>query len=411
VSTRERTAAWLERLLPDESRGELPAQAGLPALPLARPADLEQAREVVRWAAGERVRILPLGLGSKLAWLPPLAEIDLALASTGLSGVLAYEPADGTITARAGTRLSELRARAAQGGHHLSPELPGAAHATLGGTLAAGVSGFDRLRFGPTRHQVLGIDALLADGTLVKSGGRVVKNVTGYDLHRLWCGSRGTLAFLVAASLRLYPLAAEEAVLELECDGPAPALERVNALARARLAPLALVLHGGPQRHLWLALVLAGRSEVVAHELGRAAQILPGARVWRGSEAARERARLCELEREDGSWPPLQLSCRPSRFAAALERALACAAQQGLGARLVAHPLLARAALRFDPERTFAERRDALRRALAAPDLELCWRPALPAPAAEEADPARTLMRRLKQALDPGGVFAGEVLP
>ncbi len=210
MSSAARVRELLGGLLPPENLAEFAAQDGVPALPVAAPATVEQAIEVLRLARGERWTILPLGAGSKLGWARPPERCHVVLSSQNLRGITAYEPADGTLTARAGTPWSEL-VQATRARHHLSPELAGAARATLGGALGAGASGLDRLRYGPLRHQVLGIQALQADGSLVKSGGRVVKNVTGYDLHRLWCGSHGTLCFLLEATLRLYPAPAEEA--------------------------------------------------------------------------------------------------------------------------------------------------------------------------------------------------------
>ena len=91
------------------------------------------------------------------------------------------------------------------GGHHLTPDVPRPAESTLGGVVAAGQSGHDRVRYGPVRHHVLGVEVALADGSVVRSGGRLVKNVTGFDLHRLHCGAEGSLGILLGASMRLFP--------------------------------------------------------------------------------------------------------------------------------------------------------------------------------------------------------------
>ncbi len=415
MSSPERTAALLERILPREALGASPARDGLPALPLASPRELEQWSEVVRLAGRERLALVPLGLGSKLSWCRPPERADLVLSSADFCGVEAYEPADGTITARAGTVMAELARVAAGGGHQLSPDVACPERATLGGTLAAGASGLDRLRHGPSRHQVLGMRAVLPDGTLVKSGGRVVKNVTGYDLHRLWCGSQGTLCALLEISLRLYPLPASQAVVSVACERRDQALERAQELARSPLAPLALVVHDRAADRRWqLALVLAGREEVVRFELERALELLPGCEVARDVHAARAREGLRDLELETGRWPPLWIACRPSRLGSVLGRLDEAARDLGLAARLALHPLLASAAVWLEPQAGTALAPGqllALQRALSSPSVQLQWRdaPRVPEPASAPpgaSSPARALMQRLKEALDPQGVFA-----
>jgi glycolate oxidase FAD binding subunit len=312
------------------------------------PGSPERAAEVLRCAAREHLTLLPIGCGSKLAWGSAPERVDLLLSSARLCGIVAYEPADGTLTARAGSTLAEL-ADAAREHHHVSPEVPRPENATLGGTLAAGASGLDRLRFGPARHQVLGLTVLLADGKQVKSGGRVVKNVTGYDLHRLWCGSRGTLCSLLEATLRLQPRPAEEIVLRAAYRKRAAALGAAEELARSPLRPLAVVLRSHAGEGWELVLVLAGRAEVVRFELEGARKILGSAEVFEGDDAARERRELraLELAGTEG-WPPLWVACRPSRLPGVLDRMDAAAGAQGRAPH-PCHPLLASVAARFSP--------------------------------------------------------------
>ncbi len=429
MSSPERTAALLERCLPRECLGAAPARADLPELPLAAPRELDHWREVLRCAERERLALWPVGLGSRLSWGRTPARVDLLLSSAAFSGVVSHEPADGTLTARAGTTMSELAARAADGGHHLSPESPAPGRSTLGGTLAAGASGLDRLRHGPARHQVLGMRAFHADGTLVKSGGGVVKNVTGYDLHRLWCGSQGTLCALAEVSLRLYPLPAEQALVRASFDRREDALELAREVARTPLAPVALVVHDRGAGGAWeLELVLAARAEVLRFELQRALELLPGAETLSGPAAAAARARLRDLELVDGGqggpgrWAPLWLACRPSRLGAVLAALDRATREQGLRARIACHPLLATTAVDLEgPGRDASggERLLALQQALSGAGAELAWRdgPAVLRRPLEALDRptgptgAGALMRRLKQALDPTGVFACGAFP
>jgi len=396
-----RAQGRLADILPEEAISTFEAP-GLPAVPRAAPATPEEAAEVLRLAAAERWKVLPLGSGTKLglARVPP--RVDLVLSSTRLAGIVAYEPADGTLTARAGTPWSELVA-AVEGRHHLSPELAPEDGGTFGGVVAAGLSGLDRLRHGPLRHQLLGLSALQPDATLAKSGGRVVKNVTGYDLHRLWCGSHGTLCFLLDGTLRLYPAPTHEAVLTLPCATRVEGLARAEALVRARLVPLAAVLGAGADEGQRLELVLAGRPELVADEVARARTALGGGETIEGAAARERRGALAAILGPRAA--PLVVATRPSRLnrlLTALEPALE---RHAPGARFVLEPLLGRASVAFasSPAR---EERLALGRALG--EFELAWRthppdfrPALSAPPA-----ALELMRRIKHSVDPDALFA-----
>jgi glycolate oxidase FAD binding subunit len=386
--------------------GTFAGDASVPARPTASPATVEEAAEVLRLARAERWSVLPIGHGSKLTWLRP-ARVDLLLASTNLRGVTAYEPADGTLTALAGTPWSELE-RVTAARHHLSPELGDAARATVGGTIGSGASGLDRLRHGPLRHQLLGLAALQADGVRVKSGGRVVKNVTGYDLHRLWCGAEGSLCFLLEATLRLYPAPAETLVLRARELETAALLARSHALWRARVQPLAVVARVAPNGTGELAVVLAGRAEAVASEAALVAQHAGPAELLRGAEASAARVELRELEHARGRWAPLVLSTRPSAFAAALATLAEEARALRLAPELTLQPLLARAAVEF-PEVALDDARLArLATRLAAAPFQVRWRglgAATPPP--RHAPEAAELMQRLKRSLDPEGVFAG----
>jgi len=163
------------------------------------------------------------------------------LSAGGLDRVLEHDPGDLTCTMEAGVRLSALRAALAEAGQRLSLDPPG--DPTIGALLATNVSGPLRHRFGAPRDLVLGCTLVLADGTVASAGGKVVKNVAGYDLARLVCGSEGRLAFVARASFRLHPLPKASRTLVVETDDTAKVSAR---LLRSQLAPSALdLLHPG----------------------------------------------------------------------------------------------------------------------------------------------------------------------
>ncbi len=163
------------------------------------------------------------------------------LTTDGLDRILEHEAGDLTCTVEAGVRLSTLQEALAEHGQRLSLDPPG--NPTIGALLARNVSGPLRHRFGAPRDLVLGVTLVLADGTVASAGCKVVKNVAGYDLARLVCGSRGLLALIARISLRLHPLPRAEQTLAVETDDAASAS---LSLLGSQLQPSALdVLHPG----------------------------------------------------------------------------------------------------------------------------------------------------------------------
>ncbi len=205
------------------------------------PADAAQVLDCVRWAVAEAVPLDIIGRGSKQALGRPAAA-EHVLDLSGLSGVSLYEPDELVLTAGAGTPLVEIEGLLSQNRQQLAfepadygPLLGGTAGAqTLGGMIAANLSGPRRIKSGAARDHFLGIKAVSGRGDAVKSGGRVVKNVTGYDLCKLLAGSYGTLAAMTEITVKVLP-APEKArtVLVFGLD----AETAVTALSRAGGSP------------------------------------------------------------------------------------------------------------------------------------------------------------------------------
>jgi glycolate oxidase FAD binding subunit len=186
----------------------------------------------------------------------------------GLNRILEYEPGDLTCVVEAGIRLSALQAALAEHGQRLSLDPPG--DPTLGACLAANLSGPLRHRFGAPRDLVLGVTLVLADGTIANAGGKVVKNVAGYDLGKLVCGSHGTLGLIARVSLRLHPLPATSRTLVVET---AAAASVAGQLLGSRLEPSALdVLHAGR-----VAVLFEGGASAVTWQVEAARALVSGA--------------------------------------------------------------------------------------------------------------------------------------
>jgi glycolate dehydrogenase FAD-binding subunit len=213
-------------------------------------------------------------------------RIGADLTTAGLDQILEHDPGDLTCTVEAGVRLSALNAAVGERGQRLSLDPPDSP--TIGALLAENLSGPLRHRFGAPRDLVLGVTLVLADGTVSSAGGKVVKNVAGYDLARLMCGSRGRLALIVRASFRLHPLPKAARTLVVETDD-APTI--VARLRRAQLQPSALdVLHPGR-----VAVLFEGSERAVQAQLEAAIALTAGSEsdseVWEESRARQSEAR------------------------------------------------------------------------------------------------------------------------
>jgi glycolate oxidase FAD binding subunit len=202
-----------------------------------RPRSPKEVEDAIQWALGKGVALELVGKGSKRAIGRP-AQTDLTLDLSGLRGVILYEPEELVLSAQAGTSLHDIEALLAENGQHLAfepmdygPLLGGSSNrGTIGGILATNLSGPRRITAGAARDHFLGFSAVSGRGETFKSGGRVVKNVTGYDLCKLMAGSWGTLAALTAVTIKTLPRPQTQAtVLVVGLDG----ITAVRAMAAA----------------------------------------------------------------------------------------------------------------------------------------------------------------------------------
>ena len=184
---------------------QYPIDGATPALAV-RPQTREELASLLAVAADAGLAVVPQGGRTALALGRPLAHYDVALDVRGLDRVVAYEPNDLTVTVEAGLTLEALQTRLAEHGQYLSVDPPPDGDVTVGGLLATARPGAWRGHLPGQRDLVLGVTAALPDGALVSSGGRVVKNVSGYDMHRMHTGALGAFGVIVEASFKLAPL-------------------------------------------------------------------------------------------------------------------------------------------------------------------------------------------------------------
>lgn len=176
---------------------------------VCEPGSPEDLARALRWANGNGLKVTPRGGGTKLGWGNPPAGCDLVLSTARLNRVLEYAWDDMTVIVEAGCRVADLQKTLAGHGQQLALDPLWPERATIGGIISTNDSGTLRARYGSLRDLIIGITVALPDGTLAKSGGKVVKNVAGYDLAKLFTGGLGTLGVITQAIFRLHPLPRE----------------------------------------------------------------------------------------------------------------------------------------------------------------------------------------------------------
>ncbi|PZG08828.1 FAD-binding oxidoreductase, partial [Nonomuraea aridisoli] len=198
---------------------------------VALPESVEEIAALLRACAEQDLAVVPVGGGTKLHWGAPPERCDVLLDMCCMNAVLEHAAGDLVVRVQAGVTMDALAAELAGKGQELALDVPSGAGSTVGGTLAAGLPGPRAFRYGTARDLLIGITVVLADGTIARSGGKVVKNVAGYDLGKLFAGSYGTLGVIAEAVFRLHPLPAERRWVVAE-----PSLDELPALALALAA-------------------------------------------------------------------------------------------------------------------------------------------------------------------------------
>ena len=206
------------------------------------PPTAEQVAAVLRYAAEHDLAVIPCRNGTKLSTGNPLRRYDLALSLKELNQIWHYEPADLTISVEPGMKLGDFQHFVGRDGLWLPLDPCGGARASIGGIIAANAAGPLRQGFGGPRDMLLGLKIATTDGKIVKTGGRVVKNVAGYDLGKLLIGSYGTLGVIVEASLKLYPRPAERVTFTMRAGTLATVRDLRRSILRSPFDALRLAM-------------------------------------------------------------------------------------------------------------------------------------------------------------------------
>ncbi|MBA2955686.1 FAD-binding protein [Nocardioides sp. MAH-18] len=220
---------------------------------VARPSTTAEVAEVLRDAAARGHTVVPTGRGTKLSWGMPV-EPDVLVDLSGMDRVVDHQAGDLIVVAEAGARLADVQALVGGARQRLALDetVPGA---SIGGTIATNASGPQRLLAGTARDLLIGVTVVRADGVVAKAGGRVVKNVAGYDVGKLMVGSFGTLAVVTEAVFRLHPEPEARRWVSVEPDDLPDA---VRAVVHSQAAPWAVEVDGGT-----LSVLLGGRTDGV----------------------------------------------------------------------------------------------------------------------------------------------------
>jgi glycolate oxidase FAD binding subunit len=357
-------------------------------------------------AAG--LRLAPRGGGTKGAWGAPPPALDAIVSTARLDSVLEHAWGDMTATAQAGCRIATLQATLAAHGQRLALDPLWPEAATVGGVIATGDSGTLRVRYGGPRDQILGATVALADGTLARSGGKVVKNVAGYDLPKLLTGAYGTLGVITEATLRLYPLPAAERALTARAADVAALQGLLLAVLDSTLGVTGTQLRAAGDAPPALDVRFEGAAPALAAQVDglRRLAVAAGATlddaapdVWTAREAL-----------WDGATTVAKISALPDHLGRFCARVAALAAGTGLRWAVVAQAVgLGFVRLDGPDGAALREALLALRADLEGADGSLVV--LRPPPGVADLDvwgavgDALPLMRRLKAEFDPGGLL------
>jgi glycolate oxidase FAD binding subunit len=373
---------------PDDEVGGVGASA------VVSPGDESEVAAVLAAAGAHHLAVITRGGGTKLDWGAPPARCDVILSTSRIEGIVDHEPADLVCVVKAGTTLAALQQRLGSTPgfrQRLMLDPPQGAAATLGGVVATAASGPLRTRFGTPRDLVIGASFVLSDGTVGRSGGKVVKNVAGFDVAKLLVGSLGTLAVITEIAVRLHPLPAASRTVVLESRSVDTLCAFAQAVGRLQVTPSIVDLHWpeglvvvrfesserGAQVQAERVIADAGGRLLEHHEERAMAVALAGS-LWTGPGAIGAVAVL------------------PSRAGPLL-----ASMSGGMCDAVVLRPLLGTGDVRFAPDDG-----DAVRAAVRVAGGRLAIRRGDIQPIDDVDDVALDMMRAVKRRLDPAGTLS-----
>jgi glycolate oxidase subunit GlcD len=274
----------LASIVGDENVSLAPRLSVFPSALTVTPASVAEVCELMRLASSTNWGVVPAGAMTWLDVGQPLQRVNIIVSTARLNRIIEHEPADLVAIAEAGVTLNNFNAALAQQRQWLAIDPPDDGRVTLGGALATGLGGAQQFGYGPPRKHVIGMKVVMADGRLIKAGGRVVKNVAGYDLCKLFTGSYGTLGIIVEVNFKLRPLTTETRTL-MAVGRQDDLLVSAKRVIDARLFPVAaeLVSPRFARAANWadgkdhvLLVRFAGSSSTISHQTRLAQELIDG---------------------------------------------------------------------------------------------------------------------------------------
>ena len=376
---------------------------------VVEPADSAQTGETLKAATAAGLSVVPRGGGSKIDWGATPQRADVVLSTLRMNRVLQHAWADMTVVVESGCTIAELQRTLAEHGQRLAVDALWPERATVGGILSTNDSGALRVRYGSLRDLVIGTTVALADGTRAMSGGRVVKNVAGYDLPKLMTGAMGTLGVITEAVFRLYPLPRATRSVSFNVQDGERVFPLMLAALDSQLVFTGLQIRGGMSGEMHLDARFEGTWEGVEAQLAGLRSVSDG---FRFEEVGDEvwRARQAVFDAKEPNTMIVKVGTQPGSFAALHEIVSGVANRHECSWQLVAQAV-GTAWLRVDGEQrglaaVLSELREGLLPMRSSAVVQQC-----PLELKKEIDVwgaggnSLSLMRKVKERFDPSGTL------
>ena len=299
---------------------------------VVEPGSVEEVSELMQLASREGLAVSPRGGATKTHLGDPPASLDLVVSTARMNEIIEHVPGDQVVRVQAGVRLEDLQERLSGSKQMLALDPPERG-ATIGGVVAANSSGPRRYRYGTVRDLIIGITVVLQDGTVAKAGGKVVKNVAGYDLSKLFTGSLGTLGIIATANFRLHPIPEAARTVAVEVGSPEDAARAAQAIVHSQVEPTAVELHYGEDARLLTVLVESIQAGVEAKAETASFILRPFGKVRALSEEEAEHLGPLQPPAVGDDEAAVKIAAPPAGLADVLGSVLAAAERRGL-----AHP-------------------------------------------------------------------------
>jgi glycolate oxidase FAD binding subunit len=307
------------------------AVAGVQPSLVMEPGSERELAKVLKLANASGLAVIPRGGGTKLEWGNPPTRADLILSTARLNRVIEHAWADLTVNVEAGCTVGRLQQALAKHGQRLALDGLWPEQATVGGVLSTNDSGALRLRFGSLRDLVIGITLALADGTVASSGGKVVKNVAGYDLPKLVTGAVGTLGVITRAIFRLHPLPRETRTISCVTPSVSEAQRLALPIQNSKLAHSALQICCGAEMQPRVDVLFEGTEAGLTAQLEQVTAMIGAARIVDAEENVwKAREQIYSAGKSSAEFAVAKFGALPTEIAETIER---IASLSGTGVR------------------------------------------------------------------------------